>query len=269
VDQLSAPHGLAFDPEGEMLYVADTGNRRVVAYGIEDGELVSPQVLPLEDVEEAVDVAVTPQGIVFVLDTVAPRLLRYDPVAEASSMVVLGAGFYRPRGLATDTFGLLYVADTGGGRVAIVAEDGAVAAEFGGRETPLGRGQPVDVTATGRSIWAIAAEEGRLWRLDTLGSLTAVQPTNTIDGPQLASMADGSLYLSDPARHQVLYLSAEGQPLGALADAGAFELPTGVAAFRSGDSILLAVSDTATCTVTLWQARAELLPGPQSQQGPG
>ncbi len=266
ITQLAAPHGLAFDPTRGLLYAADTGNRRVVAWVVEGGALTSPQVVPLDELEEPVDVAVDAQGRLLVLDTVAPRLLRYDPATGAAERIALGEGFYRPRALAVDALGLIYVADTGGGRIAVVDETGAVSAEFGGRETPFGRGQPAAVATTPRALWAVAADHGRLWQLNTLGSYTALQPTSTIDGPHLAALPGddpataGRLFLSDPARARVLLLGADGAPLGALADAGAFVQPTGIATWQTGDLLFLAVSDTAACRVTLWQARADLLP---------
>lgn len=278
IDQLNAPHGLAFDPGRGLLYIADTGNRRVLAYVVDGAELRSPLVLPLEALEEPVDVAVTPQGILYVLDTAAPRLVRYDAATGESRAVGLGAGYYRPRGIAVDAFGTIYVADTGGARVTAIAEDGSLIAQFGGPSTELGRGQPVDVAPAVRALWAITAEDGRLWQVDTLGSLAAVRATNTIDGPHLATIAadtasgfvdaaagaggSGGLFLSDPEGARILYLGANGQPLGALAGTGAFERPTGLAAFRNGDNLLLAVADTATCTLTFWQARADTLPAP-------
>lgn len=247
---LNSPHGLAVDPARGVLYVADMGNRRIGALSTSDG---APKVLPIEGLEEPVDVAMGADGRLIVLDTVAPRLVFWDPESGIQEEIVLGEAFYRPRGIAVDALGLIYVADTGGARVAVVQPDGAVTAVFGGVDSALGRGQPADVIAEGGAIWAIAAEEGRLWRLDTLGSFTAIQPTDTINGPHLASSGE-RLFLSDPARQQVIALDARGMPLGALADVGAFALPTGVTAWQEGEATLLAVADTAACAVTLWRA---------------
>lgn len=263
ITQLSAPHGLAWDVLHQTLYVADTGNGRVLALSRAANGALQPQLVPLPEMEAPVDVDVAPDGTLYVLDTAAPRLTEYDPASGAAGTIALGEGFYRPRGLAVAATGLLYIADTGGARVAVVeliaedeAESTVVQMQFGGPGTPLGNGQPVDVAATPQAIWAIAAEHGRLWRMDTLGSLTAVRPTDTINGPHLAALEDGRLFVSDPARRLVLLLSTQGKPLAALADAGAFVQPTGVAAWRTDKDLLLAVSDTAACSVTLWQGAA-------------
>ncbi len=258
--QLNAPHGLAWDDTRQTLYVADTGNRRVLALSIAESGAFESRLLTMPALEEPVDVAVAPDGTLYVLDTAAPRLIAYDPATEAARTIALGDGFYRPRGLAVDATGLLYIADTGGARVAVVAVDGegddasaSVLGTFGGQGSALGSGQPVAVTAAPQAVWAITAEHGRLWRLDTLGSITAVRPTDTINGPHLAHLDDGRLFMSDPARALVLLFNAQGQPLAALGDAGAFEQPTGVAAWQRSGDLLLAVSDTAACSVSLWQ----------------
>ncbi len=262
--QLNAPHGLAWDGARATLYVADTGNRRVIALSEGANGPLQPRIVPLPALEEPVDVAVAPDGTLYVLDTAAPQLVAWDPSGGAARAIALGDGFYRPRGLDVDATGLVYIADTGGARVAVVeiqsegdAERAVVQMSYGGPATPLGIGQPVDVAAAPQAAWAIAAESGRLWRLDALGSLTAIRPTDTINGPHLAHLDDGRLFLSDPANRQVLFLSAQGRPLAALADAGAFDRPTGVAAWRTGNDMLLAVADTAACSITLWQGPAQ------------
>jgi hypothetical protein len=261
LSQLNAPHGLAWDATGQRLYVADTGNRRVLALDVNETVLL-PEELLLPTLEEPVDVAVAADGTLYVLDTAAPQLIAYNPATAAANIIALGEGFYRPRGLDVDETGLLHIADTGGARVAVAALEAegegmrvAVQGQFGGPGTPLGNGQPVDVAAAPQAIWALAAEEGRLWRMDGFGSITAIRPTNTINGPHLAHLADGRLVVSDPARALVLLFSAQGEPLAALGDAGAFLQPTGVATWEEEGDLLLAVSDSAACEVSLWRGR--------------
>jgi outer membrane protein assembly factor BamB len=88
--------------------------------------------------------------------------------------------------------------------------------------------------------------------LDSLASITVMERTDTISGPHLAQI-DGSLFVSDPAGGRVIYLDERGKPVASLAEPGAFTLPTGVAAVRQGDDVLVAVSDAAACTVSVWQ----------------
>jgi DNA-binding beta-propeller fold protein YncE len=248
-DQLSSPRGIAFDPRGSVVYIADTGNRRVVAWPIAEG---APTLLPLDGLEEPVDIAVSAEGEISVLDTIAPKIVRWTPNSVQPSTTTLPAGFYRPRGLDTDSRGLVFVADTGGARVAVTDRDGGVVAEYGGPDSEFGSGQPVDVVSTGITMWAVTAEDGRLWNMDSLASMTVMARTDTINGPHLAQV-DGSLFVSDPAGGRVIYLDKRGKPVASLAESGAFTLPTGVAAMRLGNDVVVAVSDAAACTVSVWR----------------
>jgi outer membrane protein assembly factor BamB len=127
------------------------------------------------------------------------------------------------------------------------------AGQFGGQGTPLGRGQPVDALAAVGTLWAITAEDGRLWNLNVDGSFTAVQPTGTVDGPHLAELSDGRLLATDPARGSFILFSPLGEPQGQFAYAGELVTPTGVAATRIGDGEIIVVADTRACALTAWR----------------
>lgn len=254
-DQFNLPHGLALDIARGRLYVADTGNARVVAIDLETGAFA--QVYGVGELQEPVDVAPTPDGSLLVLDALTATIHRVDLATGETAPLALQTGFYRPRGLGVDPGGLIAVADTGGGRVVLLDATGAVLAQFGGPATLLGQGQPVDVAAADGRLWTVTAENGRLWRLDVLGSLTALPRSNTLDGPHLAALPNGTFFLSNPMGRTVLYHAASGQPLGQVAHGGALVTPTGVAAVEQKGGLLLAVADSATCQVTLWQVRVE------------
>jgi hypothetical protein len=247
--QFNAPHGVAFSPAGDRIYVADTGNRRVLVYSIDGARETA---ITSDLLQEPVDVAVTIDGTVLILDALGQAVFRWQGDG-ALEVIPLQTSFYRPRGIAVDALGNMAIADTGGGRIAVVARDGTSAGEFGGQGSLLGRGQPVDALAAAGALWAISAEDGRLWNLTADGSLTAVQPTGTVDGPQLAQLADGRLLASDPGRSTFLLFSPSGEPVGQFAYPGEFAAPTGIAATRIGDGNIIAVSDTRACTLSLWR----------------
>jgi hypothetical protein len=131
-------------------------------------------------------------------------------------------------------------------------------AQFGGQDTPVGRGQPVDALL-GDGLWAITAEDGRLWNLYLDAGFTAVGKAVTMDGPHLAGLDDGSFFLTDPARRTLFYHRPSGQPVAQFAYPDVFDLPTGVAAVRDGDAIRLAVVDTARCSLSLWRVPVDAL----------
>ncbi len=248
-NQLNAPHGLAFDPASGRLYVADTGNRRIQVLEL-DGGFAS--ALSAADFTEPVDVAFAPDGALLVLDAVAGPVYRIG-VDGVPTPLPVQTSFYRPRGFDVSSDGAIAIADTGGGRVVTLAADGALQSQFGGLDSLLARGQPVDALFGASGLWAVSAEDGRLHNLTVDGGLTAVQPTNTIDGPQLAALPTGGLVVSDPLRRTFTTFAANGQPRQQFGYLEQLVMPTGIATLTTGDSLYIAVSDGRACTVSLWR----------------
>ncbi len=197
---------------------------------------------------------IEPGGKLIVLDSVGPPLHRVDLETTGIVALPIDASFYRPRGLSISSTGELYVADTGGGRVVLLTSDGKTLAIYGGADSAMGSGQPVNAIATGQALWTITAEDGRLWDLNTDGSMAAVERTSTLDGPQLADLEDGTFFLSDPARQTIFYHRADGRPMAQFAYAGVLERPTGIDAVVIDGQIHLVVVDTDRCEVSLWKA---------------
>jgi len=266
--QFNAPRGVAIDAPAGLIYIADTGNRRVVAYD-RAGDFVRSVVS--EQFQEPFDVAVQPASssapsserrTPLVLDAVAQQIWRIPAATDASAPPItalpLETSFYRPRGFDVDVLGNLFVADTGGGRVVVLSAEGEVIATSGGPDTLLGRGQPVDAALINGQLWAVTAEDGRLWRLQESeisrnGGITAVQPTNTFDAPHFAALPDRRFFLTDPMRSRVLLYAQNGQPLRQLALPERLQTPVGVAAAVIEGRTLLAVTDSAACRVSLWE----------------
>lgn len=247
--QLDRPRGLAFDPVSQRIFVADAGNRRVQVLDF-DGNFQSP--INHDTFEELADIGFAPDGTLLVLDAVAGPIFRIEADGSATTLP-LRTTFYRPRGFDVAADGVIAVADTGGGRIVLLSADGQVMAEYGGRDSVLAQGQPVDALRSENGLWAITAEDGRLWNLDVDGSLTAIQPTNTIDGPKMAALPGGRLVITDPARRTFTIFAATGQPVQQFAYIDQVTLPTGIDALLIGERLLFAVSDSLACNVSLWQ----------------
>ena len=132
--QFAAPHGLAFAPDGSRLYVADTNNRRVQSLSVDGAWLAnwSGDLL-----QEPVDMAVADDGTPLVLDALAQQVFRLEPDNRLTPLPMQTA-FYRPRGLDRDNNGNLLIADTGGGRVVVIAPDGTVVGEVWRTGHPAG-----------------------------------------------------------------------------------------------------------------------------------
>jgi DNA-binding beta-propeller fold protein YncE len=255
--QFASPRGLAVDAQNGRLYVADTENRRVVELMLADGSFVTAYALP--GFQEPVDVAIDPQGTLLVLDAAAQTIFRMDRATGESATMALGTGFYHPRGFTIDWAGNIAVADTGGARVVVLDAMGSFLTQFGGLDTGLGQGQPVDVLALDEQLWAIAADHGRLWRLDLMGSVAVSDRATTLTGPQLAGLPDGSgFFMSDPVRRTVLYFAPTGQIIGELGYTDAFINPMGIATTFGPDGFVnLVVGDSTTCAISLWRLQTQ------------
>ncbi len=250
-DQLNGPHGVVIDAPASRIYVADSGNRRVAVFDLDGNRLES---IVNEAFEEPHDVDIDQDGYLIVLDSVGAPLHRVDTETGEMASISIDTSFYRPRGLSISSRGELLVTDTGGGRIVLLTPDGQTLAIYGGADSGIGRGQPVDAIATERALWSITAEDGRLWDLNTEGSMIAIERTSTLDGPQLADLDDGTFFLSDPARQTIFYHRADGRPMAQFAYVGVLERPTGIDAVIIDDQIHLVIVDTEQCAVSLWKA---------------
>jgi sugar lactone lactonase YvrE len=257
-DQLDQPHGVALSGVRQLIYVADSANRRVVEYTLAGAV---NRIYSSPDWQEPFAVTLIDDGFPVVLDATTQELYDLHTGTGAVEPRPLRSSFYYPRGLAVDRAANLLVADTGGARVVQLTPAGEELRVFGGQGTQLGRGQPTDVAGTNDGLWTVTAEDGRLWHLESGGSLTAIERTNTINGPHLAALPNGTLFLTDPARRLVLYLAATGEPLAHLA-VPTLLVPTGVAAATIDDLLYLAVVDSGNCQLALWRTPLAMLPPP-------
>ena len=248
--QLARPHGLAADPDAGRVYVADTDNRRVVAYTL-DG--VTDRIFTHEAFAEPVDLALTPTGLLLVLDAEKQQILILDTDTGEVASLPVATSFYRPRGIAVDDQGVIAVADTGGARVVLLSPEGDVLTSYAGRDTPLGRGQPVDAAMVANRVWTVTSEDGRLWDSELGGGVLVNERALSEDGPQIAPLADGSFFVSNPRRSAFAYHGSSGQPLRRYAFEGVLVTPTGLATLVDGDHVLIAVSDTDRCALSLWR----------------
>ena len=248
--QLSGPRGIAIAPNGE-LYVADAMNHRIQRFSA-DGLLISkwgsfaaaPEggAAPPGTFNEPWDVAVGPDGSVYVADTWNHRIQRFTAEGEyLSSFGSFGqtgepSAFWGPRAIAIDNDGRLFVADTGNKRIAIFDAEGNSIGQFGGFGLQLGGlDEPVgiDLDAEGR-VYVADTWNQRIQVFEEVGEGNFVAIAEwPVDGwlgqslenkPYLGVQENGDVCVSDPEGYRVLCFDSEG------------EFTMGWGSFGSGDA---------------------------------
>jgi DNA-binding beta-propeller fold protein YncE len=155
--QLNDPQGVAVDSQGN-LYVADTGNRRVVKLS-QAGQVLAEWRLGAEDRSAPAGIALDSDSNVYVADWQAGQVFKLAPtgllLAQWGAPGDGPGAFDGPRALAVDADGNVYVADSGNQRVQKLAPTGEAVAQWGSAPSRVvapasadGRDQQAAATAT-------------------------------------------------------------------------------------------------------------------------
>ncbi len=263
--QLSGPRGIAIAPNGD-LYVADAMNHRIQHFSPDgiligewgtfsaagEGGIAAPGTF-----NEPWDVAVAPDGSVYVSDTWNHRIQRFT--AEGEYMSSFGSfgqtgepdAFWGPRAIAIDDEGRLFIADTGNKRIVVFDESGNSVGQFGGFGLQLGGlDEPVgvDIDADGR-VFVADTWNQRVQVFEELEQGVFVAAAEwPVDGwlgqslenkPYLVVGPNGDVCVSDPEGYRILCFDQEGTfKLGWGSFGGGdtqFGLPVGLAFAQSGE----------------------------------
>jgi uncharacterized protein (TIGR03663 family) len=262
--QLQSPRGIKIGPDG-FVYVADAGNHRIQEFTA-DGQFVAAwgRLSTLETETgtpqgffEPWDVAVAPDGSLYVADTWNHRIQRLD--AEGNVLAFWGlfgqygiesavgrGAFYGPRGIAVDSNGNVYVADTGNKRIQVFTPDGQFIRQWGGGGALEGYlDEPVGIAiGPGDEVYVADTWNRRVQVFDTTGNFLRQWPIagwdtgNPEEKPYLAVDSQGYVYVTDPGHYRVLVFDRLGNYLLSFGKQGAdersFALPTGIAAADDG-----------------------------------
>jgi hypothetical protein len=147
--RLDTPVGLAFDPQGRRVYVAEALNRRVSAFAADTGAFLFS--FGREALAMPAGIAVDSRGDVLVTDLSTRKVHRFRPEGGGGRRAPLVASWGRsgaragewllPQAIAVDARDRVYVADRASGRCQMFAADGAFLAAFG---DDLALGYPAD-----------------------------------------------------------------------------------------------------------------------------
>ncbi len=209
------PTAITVAPSTGDIYVADTGGSRVQRFNAEGRFLNSlgapgqpgrslpgsrgPQGPGLSSPQA---VAAAPGGALYVAETFAQRLVRFDPLGRLDQQIggtrragpaAPAVSLHQPRALAIDPAGLLYVADAG--------EPNPLTGETRGRLQCLSLMDEGPVVAT---IEKIGRSLGSLLRPGGL----AIGPPS--DKPQPGRAVWGDIYVADTLNHRILRFAWSG-----------------------------------------------------------
>lgn len=267
---LTNPTGLAVDRQGNV-YVADTLNHRIQVFDV-DGNLVrSIGSLGSErnQFHEPRGIAIDGEGNIYIADTWNARVVKLAP--DGTWLATWGTGaetldgrrftdtggsvegnaanplsFYGPRGIAVDTRGNVYVADTGNKRIVVTDSNGEFLYQFGSAGTATGEFNEPTGVAVDRS--------GKIYVADTWNSRVQIfQPpeddqgipmpivtwnvsgwrSNTYEDPSIAVSPNGDIYVSVPLQQRVVAVNLRGDVIlrwgGRGEDLASLNAPSGIA----------------------------------------
>jgi streptogramin lyase len=211
---LAQPRGVAI--QNGLVYVAESGNRRVVAFDAATGEAVTSAFDSITLVEPF-DLAAHADGAITLLDAGSGQLLRYDAdTGTINALPVPDEFVNRSRGIGVGATGEIWIANTPGQRIVAVEVSGVLRQEI--ILPPVVTGdtelQPVDVAVMPDNSLFVTDVAGHfLYRFSLAGFLLSSQPipvANSLDSAHLAVDRAGNLYMTEPEAGRVVQLDPTG-----------------------------------------------------------
>jgi len=256
---LARPGGVAADRFGNV-FIADTGNNRirrvdpggtittvagsgVAGFGGDDGPAVSAEL------NGPTDITVDSDGDLYIADRGNNRIRKVNPSGAITTVAGTGrSGFggdggpavkamlSGPSGVAVDSEGSIYIADTGNNRVRRVDSSGNTTtlagnggAGFGGDGGPATKAAlagPTGVSADDEgALYVSDTLNNRIRRVDTAGTITTVAGSGRSgfsgdDGPAtaaslsspggVAAASDGGFFIADRLNQRIRHVDGSG-----------------------------------------------------------
>ena len=239
--RLYRPGGVAVDSGGNI-FIADTGNHRIRK--VDSAGVIT--TIDWKRLETPLGVAVDSGGNIYIGNTDNHRIRKVDSAGTITTIAGTGesgdggdggpaiqATLYYPRGVAVDSTGNLYIADTRNNRIRKVDSTGTITTiagtGFGGDGGPANqasisspRGVAVD---GGGNLYIADTENNRIRKVDSTGTITTIVGTggggDSGDGgpagqaklyyPRgVAVDSGGNLYIADTGNHRIRKVDSTG-----------------------------------------------------------
>lgn len=234
--QFQAPRGLAVAADGS-LYVADSRNHRIQhlsatgdvlnVWGSFSDSLTS--AAPGGTFNEPWDVAIGPDGSVYVADTWNHRIQRFTADGEFVQMwgyfgtAETPDAFWGPRSVDVDEAGRVYVTDTGNKRIVIFDANGVGITEFGSVGLLPGQfDEPVGVAVDPNGRVYVADTWNQRMQVFSLSPAEEYEPAleweiigwygSSLENKPFVAVDDAQhLYIADPEGYRVLEYNTLGE----------------------------------------------------------
>ena len=276
---LNAPRAIAAGLNNDF-YVADSRNNRILHIS-SDGSLINEwgtfaaidyfngpvsesealKQAPLGTFSEPWGVAVGPDGSVFVTDTWNHRIQKFtkdgrplktwgqygQPLPELPES---SSYFWGPRGLAVNSQGYVFVADTGNKRIVVFDSNGTYITEFGsGGFDPGQFDEPVGVTiASDGTVYVTDTWNQRIQSFIPDQNGTFYSPFQQWDvnawfgqsldnKPFIATGASGHVFITDPEGYRIIEFTGEGEFVRTWGEFGVGDSELGLAAGLTVDQL--------------------------------
>lgn len=251
--QLHDPRDLAVGPDGSV-YVADTGNKRVVQFKPDGSPARSWTESGKGAFLEPSSLAVVGDGLI-VADSEAAQLHKFNFDGKPVPGFEHDLAVSHPRGLAAGADGTIYIGDTANNRVLKVGPDGAPRGDLDTKGTKLEQPTGVAIDDQG-SIYTIEPAASRIQKFSPEGVLQAhlfVPGTVTVLPPRAVWIPGRGLTASLPEQNALLTYGPAGTPDAAFApEAPLPQRPGGLGVAVDKQSVWVVWNGSGELTLLLW-----------------